>query len=129
MKKRYAPEDEDGDDGGPLFGDPGRKKKPKKDPQPQMPPHNGTPTSKDAARSMIGRAGTDRVRIVEFLGSKPSTTDEVEVALNMSHQSASPRIWDLQGNGGHPISIRDSGIKRKTRSGRMAVVWEVIPNG
>jgi hypothetical protein len=47
------------------------------------------------------------------------TTDELEQIIDGSHQSVSPRVTELRNEGW----IRDSGRKRKTRSGRSAIVW------
>jgi hypothetical protein len=47
------------------------------------------------------------------------TCDEVEQALDRTHQSISARVNQLRDSGW----IVDSGERRKTRSGRNAVVW------
>lgn len=47
------------------------------------------------------------------------TTDEVEEELNRTHQSISARVNALKDAGW----IIDSGQRRKTRSGREAIVW------
>jgi DNA-binding MarR family transcriptional regulator len=61
--------------------------------------------------------------ILNFLRERPSTCDEVEVALGMTHQSASASVNKLMRMG----LIVANGT-RKTRSNRNAKVWEV-PNG
>ena len=52
-------------------------------------------------------------------GDDGFTCDEVERALDRTHQSISARINELRDTGW----IIDSGERRKTRSGRNAVVW------
>ena len=52
-------------------------------------------------------------------GPRGITCDEVEVALDRTHQSMSPRVNELRDTGW----FVDSGVRRKTRSGRAAVVW------
>lgn len=47
------------------------------------------------------------------------TCDEIEIALNMRHQTISSRITHLTKIG----AIVDSGARRPTRSGRNAIVW------
>lgn len=64
-------------------------------------------------------------RILSYLSSAPSTCDEVEVALTLTHQSASAAI-NLLMNAGAVVAVG----KRKTRSGRSARVWEAThPKG
>lgn len=50
-----------------------------------------------------------------------ATCDEIEVRYDMRHQTASARITALQKKG----IIYDSGQRRKTRSGRSAIVWAI----
>ena len=47
------------------------------------------------------------------------TCDEIEMYLDRTHQSISARINELRDSGW----IIDSGKRRKTRSGRAAIVW------
>ena len=58
-------------------------------------------------------------RILAYIRATPSTCDEVEIALELTHQSASAAINGLM-NSGAVIAT----TKRKTRSGRNARVWE-----
>lgn len=48
-----------------------------------------------------------------------ATCDEIEVRLDMPHQTASARVNELH----NWRYIRDSDFRRRTRSGRKAVVW------
>jgi len=52
------------------------------------------------------------------------TCDEIEQELGLRHQTASCFIRFLTQDG----FLCDSGIRRITRAGRMAIVWEVKTN-
>lgn len=81
-------------------------------------------TSKEAAASIEGQLGRLEQLVfnaVEMAGIYGATCDEIETQLNLSHQTASARIRALAKLG----RIADSGNRRKTRSGRNAVVWVV----
>lgn len=57
--------------------------------------------------------------ILGFLWNSPSTCDAVMQELSMSHSTCSSGINKLMRTGW----IIDTGIRRKTRSGRLAIVW------
>jgi hypothetical protein len=81
-----------------------------------------TDTSQEAFDSIIphlGRIEAEVFRVISEAGSRGATSDEVEVALEMRHQTVSSRIWALGRRG----VVRDSGQRRKTRSGRNAACW------
>jgi hypothetical protein len=83
------------------------------------------PTSVAAAESMRSRAAALRERVrqhIETRGPLGATCDEIELALDLSHQTASPRVNELF----RASAIADSGYRRPTRSGRRAIVW-VLP--
>lgn len=85
------------------------------------PPHErASATSHAAAKSIVASADTLRARVL-FAISKlhGATCDEVEEATGMRHQTCSARVRELFLKG----MIRDSEARRKTRSGRTAVVW------
>ena len=88
-------------------------------------PFSNPTTSKDAAKSMEKRAPIAAAVIYSTIcdwgapGSRGLTCDEVECIKKISHQTASARIRDLARIG----MIVDSGERRKTRSGRNAIVW------
>lgn len=89
----------------------------------QPPSAKGSGTSLAAAESMKETASTLRSKVLEAIRkSEGLTTDEVEILLGLNHQTASPRMWELHKRG----LIGDSGNRRKTRSGRMAVVYRAI---
>lgn len=80
-----------------------------------------TPTSKEAARSIERHRSRLCLEIYQFIVEHAGATcDECEVALGLSHQTASARIRDLAKVG----ELIDSGEIRKTRSGRSAIIWK-----
>lgn len=87
-------------------------------------PHNHTPTSKAAAKSMEGKAATQRGDILRFLaerGEQGATAFEVEQLMHISGNSVRPRLVELRASG----AVVAAGFTRKTGSGRAAVVWRV----
>jgi transcription initiation factor IIE alpha subunit len=91
-------------------------------------PYSDLDTSLEAARSYAEHASTDStrvLRVIRFLGDHGATDDEIEQALGMPHQTASARRRDLVIAG----MVVDSGLRRRTRSGRNAKVWIVATDG
>jgi predicted transcriptional regulator len=88
---------------------------------PPPPAVRDSPTSVAAGESMAGPvADIIRTKVLDhirFTGG--STCDECEYSLNLRHQTAGARIRELVQMG----LLRDSGVTRKTRSGRAAIVW------
>jgi Fic family protein len=91
--------------------------------------HNGADTSHAAFKTTTPESrATQRSRVLwaisetdRWYGVDPGRTcDEVERLTGMSHQTASARITELVIEG----KVRDTGIRRKTRSGRSARVYE-----
>lgn len=80
-------------------------------------------TSREALKSQKDKAPTDCGAILARLKQRRTglTCDALETLLSMSHQTASARLRDLAMRG----DIRDSGKRRKTRTGRTAIVWQV----
>lgn len=79
-------------------------------------------TSIAAAASIIGGAARSRRRVYELLFSYGGLTDEeIQEALRMNPSTERPRRIELV----ELLLVRDSGLRRKTRSGRSAVVWEI----
>lgn len=60
-------------------------------------------------------------RCIAEAGSQGRTCDEVEEVTGLRHQTASARVNELMTKG----VIWDTGVRRKTRSGRNAAVWMV----
>ena len=81
-------------------------------------------TSVEAFRSQKDKAPSDEAKILLWIKDSEvgATCDEVESCLRMSHQTASARIRDLRGHG----RLVDSGSRRKTRTGRSAIVWMAV---
>ena len=89
---------------------------------PDRPGFNFRDTAQAVAKRIAGGAAAIRVRILSELqvrGSVGGTCDEIEQAMGLSHQTASARIRELN----MKDRIFDSGLRRKTRSGREAIVW------
>ena len=82
-----------------------------------------TETSLQAHESQKDKAPNDGARILGCIAASTvtgCTCDEVETLLQFSHQTASARIRDLSKGG----LLVDSGLRRKTRTGRSATVWK-----
>lgn len=87
-----------------------------------LPPHvRWSDTSAAAALSMVGETSRIRRRVLWYVAgcTQGATCDEVEVALDLRHQTASARIRELVLLG----CLEDTHQRRRTRSGRTAVVW------
>jgi len=87
--------------------------------------HRGRDTSRLAAAIIRASAEGLRHRVlgaIRDLGEHGAICDEIECALDITHQTASARVHELAWAG----FIQDSGRQRKTRSGRAAVVWVAV---
>lgn len=87
-----------------------------------LPAHRRTDTSREAAEEI--RADVPRLRRLVYAhiasrGLTGATDQECQEALNLPANTQGPRRIELT-NSGH---VRDSGARRKTRSGRNAIVW------
>lgn len=81
---------------------------------------NARGTSREAADKALGRSGSQRRRVYEFIVSTGGATDEeLAEALGMNPSSVRPRRLELITAG----FIRESGRTRKTASGTPAIVW------
>jgi hypothetical protein len=81
-------------------------------------------TSRQAASSIEPDARTLRGIVLAFVRGRSdngATCDEVEIELGLRHQTASARIRELV----QAKFLRDSGVRRLTRSGRGAAVWKL----
>jgi predicted transcriptional regulator len=86
------------------------------------PPHNDRDTSRAASESMEEAAPRLRERVFRHIkraGPHGATCHEVERYLKLRHQTASARIWELH----QKSRVKDSGYRRSTPSGRLAIVW------
>lgn len=91
------------------------------DGKPPSEPRDGGGTSLIAAHQITSASKTLRDRVLASICSSAngSTDDEIEIALGLRHQTASARRRELVLLG----QIYDSGQRRRTSSGRAAVVW------
>jgi hypothetical protein len=79
-------------------------------------------TSEAAAESMKPDAATLRERVFAFIREHGGATDEeAQRGLKMNPSTQRPRRVELVERG----LVRDGGKKRRTSSGRWAVVWEI----
>lgn len=92
----------------------------------------GSDTSAEAAISIAPKTTNLRVCILAFIRNRKqgATADEIEVALNLRHQTASARCRELSIL--NQIERRldpktGKTIRRKTRSGRYAEVLFAVP--
>jgi hypothetical protein len=87
--------------------------------------HDAGDTSREAAEKAKPHAGKQRELIhfwIKWAGkseAKGMTADELSMLLELPAQSVSARINGLHKDG----YITDSGVRRKTRYGRNAIVW------
>ena len=91
-------------------------------------------TSLQAKDSQKEKAPLDKVRVLQGIMREcaigggirqGATCDELESSLMLSHQTTSARVRDLAKGG----RIVDSGKRRRTRTGRQAIVWTVVEKG
>lgn len=89
----------------------------------------GSDTSFMAAENIAPLVSYLQSKVLEVIleeGTRGATCDEVEIALGMPHQTASPRINELKEDDletGRPQLLYDSGKRRKTQHGQLATVW------
>lgn len=85
-------------------------------------PAGKSDTSRAAFESIKPTRETKRQRVYNYIGAQGdvgATNQEIETALGMLQSTVQPRCNELwRGN-----SIRDSGRRRLTASGRKAKVW------
>jgi hypothetical protein len=118
-------------DQGNLFG------KLRPDPYGGRAPHNQTETSKEASASLQAVLGPMQQKVLRFIGAQGAqgaTCDEVELGLEMKHQTASARIRELSLKDKIlliEVAPKPDGTKRYltrlTRSNRPARVY-VVPD-
>lgn len=86
------------------------------------PPSVLVDTSVDAAEAIRPTAETLRNMVLSLIvcrGDYGATDDEIQAALSLTGNTQRPRRWELC----RMNTIKDSGIRRKTSSGRNAIVW------
>lgn len=77
-------------------------------------------TSQAAAVLKAKKVEADRARILARLAERPSTDDELQVDLGLPPNTERPRRVELV----RQSKVRDSGARRKTATGRNAIVWQ-----
>jgi hypothetical protein len=85
-------------------------------------PHNKTDTSTLAAEEIKPHLGRLQEMVLSHIincGVTGATCEEVEKALDLMHQTCSPRVYELHRKG----RIKDSGHRRLTSKKRLAIVW------
>ena len=91
-------------------------------------PHNGTETSKAAARSIAPRMNPMRMVILAALlrvDDQGATADEIERRTGMTGNSVRPRLVEME----TLMWVVRDGDTRETRSGRPASIWRVTEKG
>lgn len=93
---------------------------------PPTPPTNApfvknSVTSKASAKQIDPKTGVLRLQVLGFISSclLGATDEEIQIGLKMNPSTQRPRRVELVARG----HVEDSGKKRKTSSGRKAVVW------
>jgi hypothetical protein len=87
--------------------------------------HGGNPQSTEAHLSIVPSKEILCDRIVKWVaafGTLGATCDEIELGMNLSHQTASARCTELLAEN----RITRTVAKRKTRSGRNAAVLVAV---
>ena len=81
-------------------------------------------TSRAAAIAKAPTAPAQREVVYRALQQRARTAEELQDWLELSGDSVRPRIVELV----REQRVLDTGHRRKTRSGRYAVVWGVLTN-
>ena len=85
------------------------------------PPHQAADTSRDAAEEIRHVANRIRSAIYALVvGAGGLTIDEIAIIRETTPNAVSPRIRELFLLG----RITDSGRRRRTRTGRKAIIWK-----
>ena len=82
------------------------------------PAHNFTTTSKNAWSSKKDKL-TKREQVYEYIKTEASTNYQIADELEMPLSSVCARVRELQ----LTDHIEDSGLRRKTQFGKLAIVW------
>ena len=82
---------------------------------------NYTKTSKEALASVKPKIKTKREEVYEFIKFQSSTNYEIADELEMPLSSACARCHELQ----ELNLVIDSGLRRETKYGKQAIVWQI----
>jgi hypothetical protein len=86
--------------------------------------HDASATSLEAAKGVLPRSGTQRMRILEAISKSEGMTDvELAEQLDILLHSVNPRRPELQERGW----IVDSGLRRATGKHGASTVWVLSP--
>lgn len=88
--------------------------------------HGGNRESAEAHRSIVATKESLRRQVIAFVAGRGlvgATSDEIEAALGLPHQTVSARITEAKAGG----DLVQSGGRRPTRSGRNASVLVAAP--
>lgn len=84
-------------------------------------PYSNPGTSLEAAASLnLDQVRSIRIAVLTWLRAFPSTDGELSIKLHMPEDTVRARRVGLVKEG----LVRDSGVTRRTKRGRQAVVWE-----
>lgn len=89
---------------------------------PDAPGHRHVETSVAAAEAIapkLGRLQRLAEQAIRDAGAHGLTADELAARLDMDRWSIQPRTSELK----RKALIRDSGLRRPNRTGKMAIVW------
>lgn len=89
---------------------------------PDAPGHRGVDTSIAAANAtapILGRLQRLALQAIREAGWLGLTADELAARLGIDRWSIQPRTSELKRKG----LIRDSGLRRRNASGKLAIVW------
>jgi predicted HTH transcriptional regulator len=88
--------------------------------------HGGEAFSEAANKATTLRKASKRALILEYLGRVgDGTSEEAEIALGMSHQTASARFAELKKDGLIVPIVAGEQLSRSTRSGCDGGVWRL----
>lgn len=89
-------------------------------------PYQRHSTTSAAAARQISPAATLRLHVLRYIEQRAAlgaTDEEIQDALTMNPSTQRPRRIELARLG----LVADSGTTRRTKSGRAATVWVVMP--
>jgi predicted transcriptional regulator len=85
-------------------------------------PYSNPTTSKEAAEAIEPQLARLEAVVMGALDVRPMACFEIEAFTGLPHTTASARIKGLRDKN----RVKDSGMKRKTPSGRNAIVWRAV---
>jgi hypothetical protein len=92
---------------------------------PHQPGARDTDTSREAADAMQPHAARLQGMVLDAIsdaGATGLTSEECAARLNLNPAAAQPRTTELRKLG----RIKDSGARRRNRSGKNAIVWTAL---